>query len=359
MLVLGNGEQVPRSSSRIYDADDVIATIEVKKHLYSKDVVEGVESLGLILDLDLRPSWDYWDSFRNAFRRIVRRPLPYGVQGMPQPYQAIHELIRYDNAFPVRILFGHHGFKSEQTARRALLQLFEERHTQSAFAPSKLPSLILNQHVAIAKLTGAPWYLPMDDTTHSIALMATTGNRSTGTVLLDRIWARLSALGLVEPHYFSPDRCFESWNPLIASRFVGGRGWDMTLYGSRVVPASAKFDRPLEPIPVSENQMIVVMWICATGSLDVGMFEGQSPSPEDILRDLEYLASHGFVGQRWEEPNVWEVLLPATGFWSTPCGDMYIGDNTSGQLTHAGLIRANVEPSRVQSLRAGGSNAGA
>lgn len=348
MLVLGAGESVPRSASRIYDAENVIATIEVKKNLYAKDVRDAVESLSGVLDLDLDPGWDYWDTFRNAFRRIVRRPLPSSPDHLPSSYRALYHLIERESAFPLRIVFGHHGFASEQSARRGLVALFAREARNPAFAPAKLPSLILNKDVAIAKTLGSPWYLPMDHEEGSTCLLATTGRRSTGTVLLDRIWARLCARGLVPPHYFGADRWAESWTPLVTTRFVPGRGWENMVFDGYFPESSSAFDAALQPIEVNEDQLVAITWLCGQGSLDVSMFEGQSPSRETMVENLEYLSAHGMVAPRWDDPNIWELLLPAIGFWFRP-GETTIlsGDNTNGQLTHVSLKAANVRPDQV------------
>jgi hypothetical protein len=348
MLVTDPGEEQPYTKARIVECDDVIAVLEVKKTLHRKDILEAATSLGSILDLDWQPKWPLWDTVQNCFRRIFLHPVPSSEEALSEAMKAHYSVLLHDAALPLRIAFGYHGFRSEKSLRDGVIKLLDDhRRAPSSFTPLRLSTLVVNQYVAMAKTTGHPWYLPQDLRTGSISLLATTGNRSTATVLLDQIWGRLHARGLVEPYFFSPDRGQESWNPLLSARFLPGAGWEYEVLTRVPRAASAALDMPLEPVEITLDQATAIAFISATGALDDTIFEGQTPTREEMRRLLLHLQEHGLVGPRLDEPNVWEFLVPAVGIWSTPEGKVYAGENTTGQLTYVGLKRSGVSLDKV------------
>jgi hypothetical protein len=351
MLVTGPGEEIPHSRSRIVECDDVVAVLEIKKTLHRKGILEAVTALGSILDLDWRPAWPFWDTVKNCFRRILLHPMPPSEAFLSEEMRALYSVLQHDTALPLRIAFGHHGFRSEKSLRHGIIKMLGDHLQDPSFTPVRLPSLVVNQHVAMAKTTGHPWYLPKESSTGSIYLLATTGNRSTATVLLDQIWCRLHARRLVEPYFFSPDRGRESWNPLLATRFLPGAGWEYRMLTRVLRAASAALDMPLEPVEITVEQMTNITFISATGALDDRIFEGQTPSQKEMRRQLLHLQELGLVGPRLDEPNVWEFLVPAIGVWQTPGGKLYAGENTAGQLTYVALKRASVRPDRALWIR--------
>ncbi|HEX8434341.1 DUF6602 domain-containing protein [Archangium sp.] len=352
MLVTGPGEKVPRTNARIVECDDVVAVLEIKKTLHQKGILEAVTSLGSVLDLDWQPAWPFGDTLKNCFRRILQHPLPPSEEFVSEEMRALYNVLEHDAALPLRIAFGHHGFRSEKGLRDGVISMLSDHQQDRSFTPVRLPNLVVNQYVAMAKTTGHPWYLPRDPSTGSMYLLATTGNRSTATVLLDQIWCRLHARGLVEPYFFSPDRGQESWNPLVATRFIPGARWEYQVLTDIPRAASAALDMPLEPAEISENQMHAIVFISTMGSLDDRIFEGRTPSQQEMRRELLHLQELGLVGPRLDEPNVWEFLIPTIGFEMTPEGKLYAGENTAGQLTYVGLKRAGVTPDKVFWIRA-------
>lgn len=271
---------------------------------------------------------------------------------MPEGMGALYKVLEHDAALPLRIAFGHHGFRSEKALRDGVISMLGDHQRDRSFSPVRLPNLVVNQYVAMAKTTGHPWYHPRDQSTGSMYLLATTGNRSTATVLLDQIWCRLHARGLVEPYFFSPDRGQESWNPLVATRLLPERRWEYRVLTDVPRVASAALDMPLDPEEITENQLLAIVYISSMGSLDDRMFEDQTPSQQEMRRELLHLQELGLVGSRLDEPNVWEYLIPAIGFWKTPEGKLYAGENTAGQLTYVALKRANLPPDKVLWIRA-------
>lgn len=70
MIVIGEGTEIPYTKDYIYDIDQVIMVIEVKKNLYSKELSDGYDNLRSVTNLQ-KPTRDLkLDPIEDAFRAI-------------------------------------------------------------------------------------------------------------------------------------------------------------------------------------------------------------------------------------------------------------------------------------------------
>src|SRR5690606_26598097 len=51
MLVVGDGQKIPYTDKYIYDSSKVIAVIQVKKNLYTKDIQDSFKNLKSVIDV--------------------------------------------------------------------------------------------------------------------------------------------------------------------------------------------------------------------------------------------------------------------------------------------------------------------
>lgn len=67
MIVIGEGTEIPYTKDYIYDIDQVIMVIEVKKNLYSKELSDGYDNLRSVTSLQ-KPTRDLkLDPIEDAF----------------------------------------------------------------------------------------------------------------------------------------------------------------------------------------------------------------------------------------------------------------------------------------------------
>lgn len=71
MLVLGEGQKLPKIDKYIYDIDKVVAVIEVKKRIRTRDIEKGFKNLQSIYNIsDINDSLE-WDLFEDCYEGIV------------------------------------------------------------------------------------------------------------------------------------------------------------------------------------------------------------------------------------------------------------------------------------------------
>ena len=225
MLVVGDGDSIPRSEKVIYPLDQVLVVLQVKKNLYGTDVSKGVSNLKSVIDLKgVLPPGLRMSTVRRAFQMITHVPLPDDPEELPPELRAIYRWVLFEAAEPLRILLGYHGFKSENTLRRGVLDQIQKGMGQQGFGPLTLPQLITNRHAMVVKMNGLPWGSPMDDKGR-LPLLASSGEQSTAYVLLQLIWSRLSSRGFVSGEVFGEDLEVETWSQFIKMKPVGEAGW--------------------------------------------------------------------------------------------------------------------------------------
>lgn len=137
MLVTGEGESIPHTDNHKWPVQNVIAVIEVKKHLTSDDLADSYFHLREVDRL-------YASYIQNANRtsvkvnlEIPRRifsqitgvvPPPHTkVEELPFDLEMIYHTLIMEFLSPVRIVIGHHGWRKESTLREHIYGLLTSR----------------------------------------------------------------------------------------------------------------------------------------------------------------------------------------------------------------------------------------
>lgn len=117
MLVIGEGEQLPNSDKYIYTLDKVIAIIQVKKNLYTKEIDKSFQNLNSVIKsnefLNLLPY--HYKMAQDAYKTIAKTLLEdqKELQQESLEKQKLFYSFLYDAFYPLRIVWGFNGFKSE------------------------------------------------------------------------------------------------------------------------------------------------------------------------------------------------------------------------------------------------------
>ncbi|MCK4304585.1 MAG: hypothetical protein KAY24_10140 [Candidatus Eisenbacteria sp.] len=262
MIVEGEGKRLPHTDHFIYPANQVVATIEVKKNLYANDLASAHDVMRSVVGLA-----DAGDAslrlFRDAYRQILRQELPKRRERITLPF--VDEMVYYAlllNALcPLRIILGYFGFATERTLRQAFIRLVQRSIPTSGgspvtgFGPGALPNLVLCRDIAIAKIDGMPLSSPMANDTWS--LMASVKGRSI-ELLLELLWTRLSYRHGLGSELFGEDLEVEVMNPLLqATPVTAGetRGWAYnTVAMDRNDLDANPGTAPWEPVELTQHQ---------------------------------------------------------------------------------------------------------
>lgn len=109
MIVVGSGKQIPYTEEYIYGTSQVIAVIEVKKDLFSKEVDLAYKNLLSVKNI-VQPDCDMEiDRLEQAYENVTGRKLPSveEVKSMPEYEQYLYHALVVEAYLPVRITIGY------------------------------------------------------------------------------------------------------------------------------------------------------------------------------------------------------------------------------------------------------------
>lgn len=166
MLVMGSGgRQLPKTDKWEWPIADVLAVFEVKKNLYSKDLVDGINKMRSISlqqkellgsknnKVHLAPS-------NRAFARLMGRfPNNNELDDLASTDGEILRTIAHEQLAPVRVVFGYEGYSDEHGLREGFLDALEGVPDGVA-GPTVLPNLIICRRNALLKMNGHPYISP-------------------------------------------------------------------------------------------------------------------------------------------------------------------------------------------------------
>ena len=121
MVVVGEGEEVPYTKSRVYLLDQIIAVTEVKKTLYTDKLLEAHENLRSIMDLKPSTGRRIARTVRRAFQDITGSPVPDDPATLPPLQNSLYHLLVIEAGWPLRIVLGYRGFANETTFRKGIV----------------------------------------------------------------------------------------------------------------------------------------------------------------------------------------------------------------------------------------------
>jgi hypothetical protein len=329
LLVKGEGRALPYSDKRIYAPDDVIAVVQVKKKLYSKDIADGFENLRSVMTLKTPRGKNVVTTARRSFQLITKTPWPSDPEKLPPLlFQMYHTLI-VEAARPVRILLGYYGFKSATRFREGLSTHIESLESEQGWHPAMLPNFIIGPNASAMKNTAMPFGGTMVNGWWP--LIATNDSMPSSLLFLEAIWTRLNHMGLVDAAVFGEDLQSEEWERLLDARLLNDTSWQY--YSWPAKHEESKAERKLvdwSPTFVSMPAFQLVAMLCRRGRdpLDVTDLM-MLPEVEEAVRELE---STGLVAK--DPVNTHHLYLLTDGMAGgiMPDGRFAIGENNSGRL---------------------------
>lgn len=333
MVVMGDGRKIPHTESYIYPIEKVLAVIEVKKTLHGAEVSEGQENLHSLRSLDIMESPTVGNSIRAAFQLVTGHPAPDRIVDLPPSLRGIYRLIARDAIWPATILLGYHGYRTESAVRERVANYLENAPTGPPRGPGSVPTLVLNDSVAVAKLTGFPWSGAIRDGWWPF--LGTSSGRSVPRLFLDVLWTRLNHRRVFDRSAFGDDKTLNAWNVLCEGRWeTDPEGWTLRLQRPQVTPiVPARDDKEWSPVQVTTRQADLLLHLGKVGYIDMTEVEYADATRDDLLSDLLLLQSFRIVGPRAGSEHIWEYLTIECACVFLPDGTAWAGDDSSGRLT--------------------------
>ncbi|WP_438040209.1 DUF6602 domain-containing protein [Sorangium sp. So ce128] len=257
MVVVGEGETLPYSrGKKIYPVEQVIAVIEVKKHIKTAEIASAHDLLAGVVTLRSAKGVPFRterlavlfeevtgmkyprtlatcssDQFMTYVSCVLEKALPdifcklpEDIEAIPPELFAVYCQLVIDEAQPVRILLGYHGATTERALRKMIYKHVSGLSGRLGYAPATFPHVIASPQAAAIKAVGGPWIGRYDDGRWDLIL--TSDKNSPIRAMINAIWFRLYVLGLIDEKVFSEEETTENWNALFSFRYVRERhGW--------------------------------------------------------------------------------------------------------------------------------------
>lgn len=265
MIVIGEGKNIPFTEEYIYDVNDVIMVIEVKKKLFSGELSDAYDNLRSVIDIATPRDGIRIDFLRDAFSAITKMELPghEDVSKLDFGTQMLYHALVVEAFLPIRVVLGYDGFASEYSLREKFCEYLTKaqnsRDGAKGFGATSLPNLVIAGENSLIKTNGMPYAITTD--TNEYCWIASYRCKPL-LLLLELLWTRLTYKFSISSSVFGNNFQIENLAPLLLAK-PQEYGW---IY--KVIPYSkaelAKMGESSEWCPtfVTNTEFILVNELC-------------------------------------------------------------------------------------------------
>lgn len=200
MLVRGEGEQIPYANSYKWHVKNVLVVFEVKKNLYSKDLINSFYKLRQVSEGYSRFLFDgeheenrqlNLESSYKSFSQLtgIVAPNYHDREKLTKENELIYTTLFMEQLTPVTIVLGYSGFSTEYGLREGLAKFLEEKGEGQGYGVSSFPQLIVCGGFSLVKGNGRPYISPMRDGYWDFML---SSKANPVLLMLEFIWTKLS-----------------------------------------------------------------------------------------------------------------------------------------------------------------------
>jgi len=336
MVVIGDGTKLPYSGDYIYDIDQVIMVIEVKKSLYSNELSEGYNNLRSVIDVQ-RPTRDLrMNPIEDAFEAISGKPLPSldQISSLDVRDQMLYHSLVVEALLPLRVIFGYGGFKTEHTLRNKFVEYMEQQSatncgTARGYGATSLPNLIVAGDCALIKTNGMPYALVIDGLNEYCWIASY--RRNPLILFLELLWTRLTYFYDLTTSIFGNELQQEALIPLLTAQGKEG-GW---LY--KVIPYSEKNMKQLEhdtewsPTVLSETEYILMNLLCNRDYVEIkDLKENLLETGESVENIINHLSNERLI---YVDGETIKLLTKECSCMIVPNVGFVAADDYDGRLT--------------------------
>lgn len=347
ILAEGKGEKVPYTDSYMFDPEQVLAVIQVKKTFNGKEVSDSYYNLKEISDLYVDvPAKDYMlrmaeDSLHHTLQRSIH---DYEAGKLTLNEEYIRHSLITQAMLPVTIVLGYNGLKSEFSVRERYYEFLAQNITTEGnriegFGPCSFPSLVICEDTSLVKLMGCPFCAPLNrEQLDGWWDFVGSSHFNPMYFLLEVIWSKLSYKYGLPSEIFGPDLETPIINPFLSchAHVQDGTviGWDYYYnYRTKEQLANANGMSEWSPIELNFLQYKVMNALCIEGRLKsaeidepLEEYEKYGYASKDEL--LQSLCKTGLVALDGED-----LILIIRGCQVVEVGDHFMAaDNNSGRF---------------------------
>ena len=268
MIVAGDGEKIPFTSSWIYSSIQVIAVVEVKKNLHSKEIRDAHQNLLSVSDLGADLLQDY-KTVRNCFWQLTGEDIPGDdVSALTTGRQMLFSCLARDLRIPLRIVLGYFGFKTEGNFQNGIVEYLLQNKGEKGFGPASLPSLVICEGHAVVKVNGSPFVARLTSDLPEMPgsrkedwwpFYASIGGNS-ALLLLEVLWTRLRQRFPIPVEIFGEDQEVENLNFFLFAKSVPGQGWEYYFHErSEMKLKTAPAFKPWQPQILGMPEFVVFL----------------------------------------------------------------------------------------------------
>jgi hypothetical protein len=342
MLVRSEGEQIPYTDSNKCHIKDVIAVFEIKKNLYSNELKDAFGHLRGVFEnySEYIQSSGSDDSFninsaRKAFSEITGLvPPPHKEAGkLPKEMEVIYHTLVIEQTSPIRIIFGYHGYKSEEGLRKGLLDFLEENIFEQGFGVGSFPQLIVGGGYSLIKINGFPYSAPMKSEYWDFYA---SSHANPILLILELIWTRLSHDVSFEG-LWGEDLVIENFPGLLSGKLIQQAdklGWQ---YKAKSIKEKLleEIDSEEEWNPefVDDTQFVIFNMLCNDVEIkidDKEFLEILNDRGEELEKFISSLLQTGLVALNEKQL---QLITIECGCVMLPDGKNAVAENNTGRLT--------------------------
>ncbi|MDQ2076929.1 DUF6602 domain-containing protein [Marinimicrobium sp. ABcell2] len=343
MLVQGEGEAIPYTENTYkWHVRDVIAVLEIKKTLYSKDLIDSFLKLRQVSESYSKYLFDGDHSDNRKIDLSSSYKIFSQLTGIHAPsYHQRHELTKeneliYTTVFmeqltPLRIVLGYHGFSTEHSLRQGLVKFLEEQGVGPGFGVPAFPQLIISGHNSLVKANGRPYLSTMRDGYWDFMC----SSRANPIIfILELIWSKIE-LEFDVSMPWGDDLEVEVLNEFLRAKPFFGKdqaGWHLVYDELSSKTLESRCDsKSWEPLEVTSSQYVIFNRL-ANENIDtsdpdfIEFAEKESGSAEDFVKSI---TSSGHAALDGLELKLTTENLVAL---ISPDGRFLIAENNSGRL---------------------------
>lgn len=344
MLVVGDGEKIPYTDKYIYDSSKVIAVIQVKKNLYTKDIQDSFENLKSVIDVtEERDGEEYHGRLiRSSYRMICREELPRreDLKKLPFEKQMIFHHLTLEAFYPARIVWGYNGFKSEFSLRESFIGFLESRISTpekkfKGFDPLGFPNLIICDKYSLVKNNGIPFGYPINEDLWWPFMVSSYENPV--YFFLEIIWTRLHFMYGISSEIFGEDLTVDEMHGFLLARAKETpeiKGWEYYYVHMKEEDLSEPLNhKDWEPTFLDACQFVIMDELCRKEELRYN----EDPQFEPFISDSGYtvetfLKSMRDTGLVHTDNEVLKLITEQCVCGVSPDGKYYAGDNKTGRV---------------------------
>lgn len=267
MVVIGEGMKLPYINEYVYDINQVIAVIEVKKNLFSKELYDAYYNLKSVINIAYPRSDMQIDMLRDAFAVISKMQLPEHneINRLETKYQMLYHSLIVECFLPIRVIFGYEGFANELSLRDKFIDFISSNITPDTgvargFGATSLPNLIIAKENSLIKTNGMPYAITFDEMNEYCWIASY--RRNPLLIFLELLWTRLTYLFEISSDIFGDGLVNEGLAPLLTA-CGSENGWvykkiPYTIENINVLDEDIKW----MPSMLSEGEFILLNKLC-------------------------------------------------------------------------------------------------